>query len=437
MALNPAFGMRGTGSFDVTGERPQNYRESLLRLYPNGDAPLTAILAKLKSEQTDDPTFHWYTKKYEAKAATFAAGSIYTDALMASAYVSGGITGDPLFVKSGSAFSKLARIGHMVVLRKASDHTTDVLARVVDVQRTGVDATSYVAVELLEADDNSSNGFDLSDADTVFISGNINAEGGTRPEAISFKSTHHSNNTQIFRTAMDITRTARLTKYRTGEAYKELKRETLEVHSCELEDAFIWGKATEVTGSNGQPERTTQGIVDFIRTDAPTNVLDYKYDATYTTQLWTQGGKTFMDNMFKTIFKYGKKERIALVGNGALLGIQQMVEANTLYHIEGGTIGYGIEVLKLTTVFGKLSLILAPRFAVEDSMSHSMLVLDTSNLIYRYITDTMFKEDKTEKEGGGTGVDGTREEFLTECGLEMHHPELFAYITGIGENNLV
>ena len=58
MAGNPGFlGMRGTGDW-ATYQRPENWRETILYLYPNGSAPLTAILSKLREERVDDPIFH-------------------------------------------------------------------------------------------------------------------------------------------------------------------------------------------------------------------------------------------------------------------------------------------------------------------------------------------------------------------------------------------
>ncbi len=54
-------GMRGTGDW-AANERPENWRQGILRLYPNGMAPLTAILSKMKNSSTDDPVFHWWTK---------------------------------------------------------------------------------------------------------------------------------------------------------------------------------------------------------------------------------------------------------------------------------------------------------------------------------------------------------------------------------------
>lgn len=47
-------GMRGTGSW-AADERPKNYREAILYLYPNDKAPLMSFLSKLGSESTDDP----------------------------------------------------------------------------------------------------------------------------------------------------------------------------------------------------------------------------------------------------------------------------------------------------------------------------------------------------------------------------------------------
>lgn len=57
-------GLRGNGDFS-SDERPKNWRQWLLFLFPNGDAPLTAILSKLKSEGTDDPEFNWWEKGYK------------------------------------------------------------------------------------------------------------------------------------------------------------------------------------------------------------------------------------------------------------------------------------------------------------------------------------------------------------------------------------
>ena len=52
-------GMRGTGSWS-TDERPNNWREKLLYLFPNSPAIMTALVSKLANEFVDDPKFNWF-----------------------------------------------------------------------------------------------------------------------------------------------------------------------------------------------------------------------------------------------------------------------------------------------------------------------------------------------------------------------------------------
>ncbi|KKL53188.1 hypothetical protein LCGC14_2277910 [marine sediment metagenome] len=55
-------GLRDTSGFTVTGQRPENWREGTMLLFPNGMTPLTALTSVMRSEKTDDPKFHWFEK---------------------------------------------------------------------------------------------------------------------------------------------------------------------------------------------------------------------------------------------------------------------------------------------------------------------------------------------------------------------------------------
>jgi len=55
-----------------------------------------------------------------------------------------------------------------------------------------------------------------------------------------------------------------------------------------------------------------------------------------------------------------------------------------------------------------------------------MLVLDQTNLKYRYITDTTY-----EKKLEANGMDGMKSGYLTEAGLEIHHPTTHFLVTGL------
>jgi hypothetical protein len=151
-------------------------------------------------------------------------------------------------------------------------------------------------VKLLEDDDNSTAG-DLSDADTLLIIGNINAEGAAMPDAVAYDPLKWYNFTQIFRSPLEITRTAMQTRLRTGDQYKEAKRECLEMHGIEMEKAFLFGVPSESTGDNGKPERTTLGIVPAIKGGytgqggSAGTVNNFVTNTDYSGQTWLQGGE--------------------------------------------------------------------------------------------------------------------------------------------------
>jgi len=348
-------GMRGTGDW-ATDERPKNWRETILYLYPNGTAPLTAILSKLKEEKVDDAQFHWWTKMLPGQGGAIVAGQIYTDAVMAVPLAAAGTLGQTLFVKVAEAVAGEFRDGHQVLLRDASDYSVDVVAKVTNVQKNG--AESCITVKLLEADDNSTQGNDLRNADRILICGNINAEGAGMPDAMAYDPVKWYNFTQIMRTSLDITRTARLTHLRTADAYKEAKRECLELHSIEMEKNFLWGIATENIGANGKPERTTLGLINAIKGGGTGHggaagvMDDYTLNATYSGQTWLTGGEDWLDEQLEEIFRYGKNEKLAFAGSGCLLGINRLAKSSGQIQMTPQTTSYGLKVMEWITPFG-------------------------------------------------------------------------------------
>lgn len=435
-------GMRGTGDW-ATNQRPENWREAILYFFPNGQAPLTAIMSKLKTEPTNDPTFHWWTQGLPLQAA--AITNIYTDSGLSVAYVSGAVAGDILYVKLGSTADVMQfRVGHQVTLRDASDLTVDVVAKVLAREEAG--SSSYLKVKLLEADDNSSNG-DLSDADRILVTGNINAEGAGMPDAISYDPTEWKNYTQIFRTPLEITGTAMETKLRTNpQAYAKLQKETLQDHSIEMEKAYLWGIPTVGTGDNGKPERTTMGIIPAIRggytghggSSLAGTVADYVTDSNYAGQSWLAGGEDWLNTQLEIVFRYGKEMKLAFCGSQALMAINKIVQNNGDFMWGPNTTVYGVRVKEWVTPLGSIALITHPLFNYEVTNRRVMVIFEPENLIYRPITnrDTKFIKEKIgETNTGYTRRDGIKEEYLTEAGLEYHHPIGWAYLSGFGSQN--
>jgi hypothetical protein len=428
-------GMRGNGNW-VADQRPKSWRETILYLYPNGAAPLTGILSKMGNEAVNDPEFNWWTKSLPTQRG--AVTGVYTDSALSTAYTSGAIAGATLYVKMSAADVSQFRPGHQVLLRDASDLTVDVNVKVTDKVVNG--ASSYIACYLLEADDNSSLG-DLSDCDVALVIGNVNPEGGAMPDSIAYDPVKWYNYTQIFRTPLSMTRTAMQTRLRTGDQYKEAKREALELHSIEMEKAFLFGIATERTGDNGKPERTTLGIVPAIKGGytgmggSGGTVSNYTLATGYAGQTWVQKGEEWLDAQLEAIFRYGSGDKLAFCGSSVLMAINSLIKNNADYALTSATESYGIKVTKWQTVFGTINLINHPLFSYEATMRNSCVILEPKDIKTRTIQDTMFKPDKSYKEGSWTTRDGIDEEYLTEVGLEYHNPIGWGYLNGFGTTN--
>ncbi len=426
-------GMRGTGDW-VADQRPQNWRQQILKLYPNGMAPLTAILSMMGSKSSDDSQFNWWTQ--EQSAVGGAVAGVYTLPDLSAAYVSSGVAGDIIYVQVTTVLAGRIRNGHQILLRDASDYTVDVNGKVVSISRGTTN--SVLAVKLLEADDNSSS-HDLSDCDTFKIIGNINPEGGEMPDAIALNPTKVYNYTQIFRTPLSLTRTALKTRLRTGNDYQKAKAEALEMHSWEMELAFLWGIRTENTGDNGKPERTTMGAINFIRQYASANCDDYTLNTTYTGQTWANGGESWFKNMLEQIFRYGADSKLCLCGSGFLLGIDALATAGGHMNIQPGQKTYGMNIREWVTPFGSIYLKTHPLFSYDATTRNMGVILEPKELEYRFIDDTAFYAESTSKEhSSGYGqrrLDGLNEEFLTEAGLEFGLAQKCAVLNGVGLNN--
>lgn len=429
-------GMRGSGDW-VDGQRPLNWREQILYLYPNGHAPLTAILSMMSSESVDDPQFHWWTQ--EQSSVMGDVNGVFTLPDLSVSYAGGGVAGQIVYVSVSNELGNRIRAGHQILLRCVDDYRVDVIGKVINVT---VGAVTIMAVRLLEDDDNSPDN-NLSDCNSFKIVGNINPEGGEMPDAIALNPVKVHNFTQIFRTPLSLTRTARRTRLRTGDQYQKAKAEALEMHSWEMELAFLWGIRTENIGDNGKPERTTMGIINFIRDLAPANCDDYTLNAGFAGQNWATGGEIWLKAMLEQVFRFGSQEKLVLCGSGFLLGIDAIASASgtsmNIINLSPGQKTYGMQIREWVTPFGSVFMKTHPLFSYDATTRHMGVILEPKEIGYRFIDDTTFYSegsDKKHSEGyGARRMDGTNEEYLTEAGLEFGLPQKCAVLNGVGLNN--
>lgn len=387
--MSALLGMRGTGSFPAD-HRPENWREKYMQLEPNGSAPLTAILAMLQSEQTDDPEFHNFRKELPEFRFTHSG-----TALAGGTTLTATAAGDLTYVRVGDLIRNW-RTGEVSKVTAKPSSTTLTVTRGVGNAGTGVAVNAN---------------------DIWFVIGNANSEGADTPSGISWDADSTENYTQIFRTPVNMTRTAMKTNFRTGDQYVEKTRDALKQHMMLMERAFLWGKKDLITGANGQPERYTAGIISSLST----NVLDGSALAT-PGQLAETAFDTFLA---QNVFAYGSSQKLALCGWKVADLLQQVAKDRWAIDAVDMNMTYGMALTRYATFAGELVVKTHPQFRMIPGAESMMLILDTKDLKYRYIDDTALLKDRQ-----GNGVDGVTDEYLSECGLELLQEKTHALITG-------
>lgn len=391
-------GLRHTENF-VAEAREGDWRKGILLLYPSATAknPLTAITSMLGSQSTVDPEFNWWERSFQNQRMALAANVT--------------LGGTTLTVVSGA---RQLKAGHVLTIEETGEIVFVTADPATDTEVSVIRAFAGSAAATVTF-----NGAGVNP--NVRVIGSAYEEGSTAPTGINYDPVKKFNYTQIFRNTLEMTRTASKTRLRTGDQVKEAKRECLELHSTEMEKAFIWGGRSETT-FNGKPLRTTGGIVSYLPNS----------------NVQAVGATTDLEDLegyMERIFRFGSSEKIGFCGNRALLVINQIVRKNSTFNIQSGIKEYGMNVTRLTSPFGELVLFTHTLFnqlsggvtggTGYNGWDSNVLILDQTNLKYRYITDTTY-----EKKLEANGMDGMKSGYLTECGLEIHHPDTHFLLTG-------
>lgn len=408
----PILGLRHTANF-VTNERPENWRQGLLMLYPNSaeaaKAPLTALTSLMKEASTDDPVYHWWEKALDDRR------------LKLSASITNVVTAIPVDSAFKTAF--IVKAGDLLLAEATGE-----------IMRVSVDPTVATGITVTRAFAGTT-GLALDpalDATNPYLTviGSAFEEGSLAPTGVNYDPSEKFNYTQIFRSTLEITRTAAKTRLRTTEAVKEAKRECLEYIGVDMERAFWFGQRSSGT-LNGKPVRTSAGVVAQITAGAPGNI--YAAPA---------GGLISMDwleiNMEKA-FRFGSSEKMAFGSNFALLAVQQAIRKNSTWNIQNGMKEYGMAVTRITSPFGELVLKVHPLFnqmqggvhalgSPFNSIANNLYILDMSNIRYRYLTesDLHYQADLEPN-----GLDGMKSGYIGECGIELNHALSHNIFTGL------
>lgn len=382
-------GMRGTLDWGVD-ERPKNFREMILWRNPNGSAPLTALMSKMKTESVDDPEFSWWEEELGIVRLEVSAAALSTDTTIS--ITSGALNlvpGDVLLVEKAESATYDNEL--MEVVSVTDDNTITV--------RRGVAGSTAAAIS---ANDN------VTKVGTAF------EEGAAAADATTRNPVKLTNYCQIFKTSYEITNTARVTNLRTGDPLKNDKKRRMHDHATALELAWLFGRPYEDT-SGTKPKRYTGGLRHFIQS----NVTIFSTAPTE---------DTFLDATYR-VFDYDAgnagSERLIFAGNGFLNSLNKLARnsSSTRINFDGTIKAYGMELQRWILPQGTFYVRTHPLMNIHALYNNSAFIIDPSAIVYRPLRDTR-PEDNIQQ----PGVDELKGQWLTEAGLEIRHERTMAYI---------
>ena len=396
-------GMRGTGDWGAD-ERPKNFREMILWRNPNGSAPLTALMSKMKKEATDDPEFSWWEEELNPIRLQ-VNGAISTT------------TYTTITVDNGDAQDLVP--GDILMVEKAAVTTFSYEL----LQVTAVNSATQIIVKRGAANTTAAT---IPDNAYLLKIGSAFEEGSGAPEASTRNPTKYNNYTQIFKTTYRITNTAKPTRVRTGDPVKNDKKRKMFDHSVALEQAFLFGHPYE-DSSGTKIKRYTGGLMYYL-------ALNYDAATKPTIQTissaTTSGEDDFLAATYQ-MFDYNSDssgdERLVLAGNGFLNYLNKWAKdaGSTRITFDGIVDVYGMKLQRWVIPQGVLYVKTHPLMNINTRYTNGAFCIDPSGIVYRPLSgrDTKFKDNIQAPD-----ADETKGQWLTEAGAEFHHLRAMRYI---------
>ena len=364
-------GQRGTTTIS-SDQRRIDMADKILLLEPDAN-PLTQFTKRLSKKGTVNPQFKWQEDELDPRFDAVNNGAGYNTSATTIA------------VDNGAYFA-------------AQDLVLN--------PRTGevfrVTAVSTNDLTVVRGVGNSGTGVAMLDNDELLILASAQPEGDSSKTARTRNPSTVYNYTQIFRDPWDATQTALHSENEGGDDWDhQAKKKGIE-HAKNIEYAFMLGKKDESTTS-GQARRTTGGLDSFVST----NVTDA--GGTFTeTELFTG---------LRTMFRYGSREKLGL-GSGLSIDVINAF-ARGKVEIQQSEKTFGIRLMQVVSPHGTLSI--ATHWLLEGTtLGGQLWVVDPECCTYRYLNNKRGSRDThINREIQAPDVDGRKDEYLTEAGLEF------------------
>lgn len=362
-------GQRSTGNIE-TGILETDMRERILELEPDS-SPLLILSKKANPEVAINPKYSWWEDRLNARFDTLTSEKTSGETTLP-------VTTETLWAADDMIY--VPRTQELIrVVSRASANLTVV---------RGVGSTAAT----------------IKTSDELIRVGSSAEEGAADKPARSRNPVEVINYTQIFREPVDATATARATRNRTQprDWDRAMNHAGIE-HAKDIEYAAMFGRPSlNTSGTN--PRRTTGGFNYF----ATQNITDVGGEMTEV-EFWAATTPAF---------RYGSSTKLLACSQGFTSIITQYPRSKTIVTNPAPSETYGIHLVQLITPFGKKLNIVTHYLMEGVQLAGQGWIIDLANTGYKYLNGDLENRDThIRHEIQAPGVDGRKDEYLTECGF--------------------
>ena len=383
-----------------------SFSSMILRLMPNGSAPLFALTSMLKEETATNYEHGYFTKSMVFPEMKLNGAIDNVQSILTVDSTENVIPGAIFQILDAASYFEQVIVNNVISATQVS------------VQR-GVGTTAYAAAD-----------------DTIVVQiGNAQEEGSTRPQSLQIPPVRITNLTQIFRNSWAVTRTAEALAVIAGDAPAvENKSDCAVQHSTAIEQSLIFGK--KFSGiRNGQPFRRMDGFISIVSNAAyyPAYAPTPNLHTAGATTNWTQLQAYLESTLNQATDPKGGTSRMIVAGKTAYSVINNIGRLNNAYTLGNERSSFGQRFTNFVTARGSFDMIEHPLLNTNSVFAKMALVVDMSTFNVAYLTGgkTFHTGYNAKGEQVESGVDATGGTLTTELTAIIKNPPANAVIQNL------
>ena len=420
----------------VHSRRLYNFSDRVADLAPD-ESPFFVYLSKVAKVPTDDPQFRFLEDRNKI-AITDRAFLIQAAVTLSAA---GSLTTVTFDTAGGASVDWLVK-GMVIAIGEDDDSTNQPAHNIVRVESLS-DSGAYTtaSVRTISKAGAASAELAVDDNTKCRVIGTSFEEGSGSPDVWSRELDNDYGYTQIFKTACELTNTARATRYRGyADEWQRIWNLKLREHKVDIERAMLFGQRASIQGI-----QYSEGIAGQIMKNSQSNAVvgggqvSYNEGEAYfksvTAAEWTYDD---MLSDLEVIFdpaRGGNSSKLALcslpvisqfnkMGDGGFID-NSTASTQAQYMIERAQGSFGHRVTKVDTIHGDITLIKEPLF--RGLAAGFMCMVDLDHVSYRPLVGNGLNRDTHIVTNVQSDDEDLRKDMiLTEAGLEVSLPETHA-----------